>query len=61
MILVGWRFVVAALVTLPLVYFDNRRILNALIPPGLTLRDGSLVIVIGLSKPPPSWVSCSWQ
>lgn len=48
MLLVGWRFLVAALATLPLVRLDKRPLLAALVPRGTTLRDAALVVVIGL-------------
>jgi drug/metabolite transporter (DMT)-like permease len=48
LMLVGWRFLVAALATLPLVALDDRRFLAALFPPKATLRDAALVIVIGV-------------
>jgi drug/metabolite transporter (DMT)-like permease len=48
MLLVGWRFLIAALATLPLVRLDNRSMLAALMPKGIGLRDAALVVVIGL-------------
>lgn len=48
MLLVGWRFLIAALATLPLARLDNRSLFAALIPKGLALRDFALVIVIGV-------------
>lgn len=48
MILVGWRFFVAALATLPLVFLHSRQLVAALFPPQAGLRDASLVILIGL-------------
>jgi drug/metabolite transporter (DMT)-like permease len=48
MLLVGWRFLVAALATLPLVRLDNPSLLSALIPTKLSIRDGVLVAVIGV-------------
>jgi drug/metabolite transporter (DMT)-like permease len=48
MLLVGWRFFVAALATLPLVLLDDYRGFAALIPPRMKLRDGAMVVVIGL-------------
>ncbi|BBU30343.1 hypothetical protein BTHE68_40770 [Burkholderia sp. THE68] len=47
MLLVGWRFLVAALATLPLIFLDNRSLFHALLPDGLSLKDASLIIVIG--------------
>lgn len=46
-LLVGWRFLVAALATLPLVLLEGR-FWRALVPAGLTLRHGGTVILIGL-------------
>lgn len=48
MILVGWRFFVAALATLPLVLAGERNIVAALLPAKAGLRDVALVILIGL-------------
>ncbi len=48
MILVGWRFLVAALATLPLVLAGERNIVAALLPAKAGLRDVALVILIGL-------------
>jgi drug/metabolite transporter (DMT)-like permease len=48
MLLVGWRFFVAALATLPLVLLDHRNPWRALRPPSMSLRDGAVVVVIGL-------------
>lgn len=48
MILVGWRFLVAALATLPLVRFDHRGIIGGLFPPKAGLRDLALAVSIGL-------------
>ncbi|WP_158903765.1 DMT family transporter [Burkholderia sp. L27(2015)] len=48
MLLVGWRFLIAALATLPLVRLDNRSMLAALMPKGMGIRDVALVVVIGL-------------
>lgn len=46
-LLVGWRFFVAALATLPLVLLEGRP-RAALFPPQAGLKDGALVVVIGL-------------
>ena len=46
-LLVGWRFLVAALATLPLVLLEGR-FWRALVPAGLTLRQGGTVVLIGL-------------
>lgn len=48
MILVGWRFFVAALATLPLVLAGERNIVAALLPAKAGLRDVALVTLIGL-------------
>jgi drug/metabolite transporter (DMT)-like permease len=48
MILVGWRFFVAALATLPLLLLEQRNPFKALIPKGISLRDALIVVVIGL-------------
>jgi drug/metabolite transporter (DMT)-like permease len=48
MILVGWRFFVAALATLPLLLLEQKNPLKALIPKGTSLRDVLIVMVIGL-------------
>jgi drug/metabolite transporter (DMT)-like permease len=48
MILVGWRFVVAAFATLPLVLLDKGSLAAALLPARAGLRDVALVILIGL-------------
>ncbi|MDB5978949.1 MAG: hypothetical protein JWR07_5709, partial [Nevskia sp.] len=50
MLLVGWRFFVAALATLPLVLLDTRSPRAALMPAGMNLRSWALVIVIGLMQ-----------
>lgn len=48
MVLVGWRFLVAAVATLPLVLLDAGPLGKALLPPAMTLRDAMAVVVIGL-------------
>jgi drug/metabolite transporter (DMT)-like permease len=48
MILVGWRFLAAAIVTLPLVLLDGGAIRTALLPARAGLREVGLVILIGL-------------
>ncbi|ALR23096.1 DMT family transporter [Sphingobium baderi] len=48
MILAGWRFLVAALATLPLVVLDKGEFKRSLFPRKAGLREGALVIVIGL-------------
>ncbi|WP_333793445.1 DMT family transporter [Hyphomicrobium sp.] len=48
MILVGWRFLVAALATLPLVLLDKGNLRQVLFPRRASLRDIALVILIGL-------------
>src|SRR5882757_5282736 len=50
MLLVGWRFFVAALATLPLLLLDSQSPRAALIPAGMSLRDWALVMVIGLMQ-----------
>jgi drug/metabolite transporter (DMT)-like permease len=47
LLLVGWRFFVAALATLPLVLLEGR-LRRALLPPGAGLREAALTILIGL-------------
>lgn len=48
MVLVGWRFLVAALATLPLVWLVQGGLVSALVPKGIGWRDVALVVVIGL-------------
>jgi len=48
LLLVGWRFVIAAMATLPLVHLDGQRFRLALFPPQASWRDAALVVVIGL-------------
>lgn len=50
MLLVGWRFFVAALATLPLALLDSRSPRAALMPAGMNLRRWALVMVIGLAQ-----------
>lgn len=50
MSLVGWRFLVAALATLPLARLDNRSLRAALVPRGMRARDVALVALIGLTQ-----------
>ena len=50
MILVGWRFLVAALATLPLVFLESRGSKEASPPRGLQVRHCVLVIFIGLMQ-----------
>lgn len=51
-LLVGWRFFVAALATLPLVFFfgggGGSRPLAALVPANATPRDAAIVVLLGL-------------
>ncbi|WP_336492064.1 DMT family transporter [Methylobacterium nigriterrae] len=47
LLLVGWRFLVAAVATLPLLLLKDRPRV-ALFPPQAGLRDGALAILIGL-------------
>src|ERR1700722_14966727 len=49
-LLVGWRFMVAALATLPLVLLDNSRSTNTPARPRMRLRDCGLVVIIGLTQ-----------
>lgn len=46
--LLGWRFLLAAALTLPLVAAENRRPLAALVPRQLTIRHWMTVVLIGL-------------
>ncbi|WP_312015219.1 DMT family transporter [Bradyrhizobium lablabi] len=48
MILVGWRFLIAALAALPALYLDSDRPLRALCPPSLSARDAGVIALIGL-------------
>jgi drug/metabolite transporter (DMT)-like permease len=48
MLLVGWRFLIAALATLPLVLLDHGLPINASARPRMSLRDCALTITIGL-------------
>jgi drug/metabolite transporter (DMT)-like permease len=48
MMLVGYRFLVAALATLPLVAICKQRVTIALVPKHLRLRDAAFVVLIGL-------------
>jgi drug/metabolite transporter (DMT)-like permease len=48
MLVVGWRFFVAALATLPLIGLDSGSLAKALFPRAMRLRDAALVILIGL-------------
>ncbi len=51
MLLVGWRFFLAALATLPLVFFFERENLpRALVPAGITLRAAAAIGLIGLTQ-----------
>ncbi|ONN71167.1 DMT family transporter [Pseudomonas oryzihabitans] len=49
-LLVGWRFFIAALATLPLVLLDGRAFFAALFPPGLRGRELLIVPLIGLAQ-----------
>lgn len=49
-LLVGWRFFIAALATLPLVLLDGRAFFAALFPPGLRGRELLIVALIGLAQ-----------
>ena len=48
MVLVGWRFIVAAAATLPLVAIMEGSLVPALFPPTLRARDAAIVVIIGL-------------
>jgi drug/metabolite transporter (DMT)-like permease len=48
MVLVGWRFMVAAAATLPLVLLHGEPFLNACLPPNFGLRNYSVVLLIGV-------------
>lgn len=48
--LVGWRFFVAALATLPLVLLDGSSLFAALFPRGVRGREVLIVVVIGLAQ-----------
>ena len=48
MILVGWRFLVAAIAALPAIYLESDRPLRALFPSSLSGRDVGLIALIGL-------------
>jgi drug/metabolite transporter (DMT)-like permease len=50
MLLVGWRFLVAALATLPLVPLDGAGFRRALFPAGLRARQVAAVIFIGVMQ-----------
>lgn len=49
-LLVGWRFFVAALATLPLVLLDGRSLFAALFPRGVRGREALIVMLIGLAQ-----------
>ena len=48
MILVGWRFLVAALAALPVLYLETDQPLRALFPSVLSARDAGVIALIGL-------------
>jgi|APEBP8051072433_1049376.scaffolds.fasta_scaffold01136_8 drug/metabolite transporter (DMT)-like permease len=48
MLLVGWRFLGAALATLPLIFLGRTSFLKVLLPPGMDRRQAGIVVVIGL-------------
>jgi drug/metabolite transporter (DMT)-like permease len=48
MLLVGWRFLVAALATLPLTYRRGFSFMDALLPPAMNRRNAIVVLLIGL-------------
>ncbi|MFD0985745.1 DMT family transporter [Methyloligella solikamskensis] len=47
-VLVGWRFVVAALATLPIIAFEPAGFTPSLVPGTLGLRETALIMLIGL-------------
>jgi drug/metabolite transporter (DMT)-like permease len=47
-LLVGWRFLVASVATLPLPWLAERSVLRALWPPGMQWRQALVVLAIGL-------------
>jgi drug/metabolite transporter (DMT)-like permease len=47
MLLVGWRFLIAALATLPLLQLEGP-FAKALVPPGMSVRGACVVVIIGL-------------
>lgn len=48
--LVGWRFFVAALATLPLVLLDKQSLRAALVPKAMSLHACAIVVAIGLAQ-----------
>jgi drug/metabolite transporter (DMT)-like permease len=48
MLLVGWRFLLAAVATLPLVWFGEQSVLRDLFPRRTSLRNAGYVLLIGL-------------
>jgi hypothetical protein len=48
LILVGWRFLVAAIAALPAVYLENTGFLRALFPSSIAARDVGVIALIGL-------------
>jgi drug/metabolite transporter (DMT)-like permease len=46
--LAGWRFLVAAVATLPIILAQRGKLSNALLPPELTAKDWLTVVAIGL-------------
>lgn len=48
LLLVGWRFLIAALATLPLVALDHGTFWEALVPRSLTVQSAAAIAVIGL-------------
>jgi drug/metabolite transporter (DMT)-like permease len=48
LLLVGWRFLVAALITLPLIFISSRFSVSVVVPPHLGVRHYVTVVAIGL-------------
>jgi drug/metabolite transporter (DMT)-like permease len=48
LILVGWRFLIAAVAVLPALYLENNRPLRALFPSSIVARDAGVIALIGL-------------
>jgi drug/metabolite transporter (DMT)-like permease len=48
MILVGWRFLVAAIAALPAVYFESEHPVSALVPSSISPRHAGIIALIGL-------------
>jgi drug/metabolite transporter (DMT)-like permease len=48
LLLVGWRFLFAALLTLPLIFINSRFSLSVLVPPKFGARNYATVVMVGL-------------